>query len=75
METDRLSEAALPDVPAGRLARGPAVQTDALDHIQDGETLYGLCSGAVPEQQANVPRPDSFPPNLFKYVGHGGRRI
>lgn len=35
-----------------------------------------LSSGAVPEQQGNVPQPDSFPPqNLFKYVGHGEKQI
>lgn len=36
-----LPEAALPDVPVVSLAREPAVQTDALGRIQDGETLYG----------------------------------
>lgn len=40
-----LPEAALPDVPAGSPAREPAVQTDALGRIQDGETLYGPASG------------------------------
>lgn len=31
----------MPDVPAGSPAREPAVQTDALGRIQDGETFYG----------------------------------
>lgn len=52
-----LPEAALPDVPAVILAREPAVQTDALGHIQDGETLYGTVAqlwGSA-ERQGNVP--------------------
>lgn len=39
-----LPEAALPDVPAGSPAREPAVQTDALCRMQDGETLYGTAA-------------------------------
>lgn len=39
-----LPEAALPDVLAGSPAREPAVQTDALGRIQNGETLYGTAA-------------------------------
>lgn len=39
-----LPEAALPDVPAVSPAREPAVQTDALGRVQDGETLYGTAA-------------------------------
>lgn len=42
METDCFQR--LPDVPAVSLAREPAVQTDALGRIQDGETLYGTAA-------------------------------
>ena len=31
-------------LPAGSLAREPAVQTDALGRNQDGETLYGAAA-------------------------------
>lgn len=44
-------------MPAVILAREPAVQTDALGHIQDGETLYGTVAqlwGSA-ERQGNVP--------------------
>lgn len=41
METECFQRLPLPDVPAGSPAREPAVQTDALGRIQDGETLYG----------------------------------
>jgi len=39
-----LPEAALPEVPVGSPAREPAVQTDVLGRIQDGETLYGTAA-------------------------------
>lgn len=68
----------MPDVPARSPARGPAVQTDALGRVQDGETLYGTAAqlwGSARAAGLMFLGQIHFPPNLFKYVGHGDEQI